>query len=98
MAAQSQAAQPQPRKPQPVASNRKPLDPDAEEEDSSASDAKFQCPRPDGLFADPSKLISKTDDDGDYYLQALASVLIDLMLPSYARVTTRLLQEVHPLR
>jgi hypothetical protein len=35
---------------------RKPLDPDAEEDDSStSSDAKFECPRPDGLFADPGE-------------------------------------------
>lgn len=36
---------------------RKPLDPDAEpDEDSATSDAKFECPRPDGLFADPGEL------------------------------------------
>lgn len=35
------------------------VNPDAEaseEDPSSASDVKFQCPRPDGLFADPCKL------------------------------------------
>lgn len=40
---------------------RKPLDPDAEDADDVSSvsgaatpDAKFECPRPDGLFADPA--------------------------------------------
>lgn len=31
------------------------MDPDAEKEDQSLADVKFECPRPDGLFADPSK-------------------------------------------
>lgn len=43
---QQQQSQPQ---------RNKPLDPDADEDqDSGSSDAKFQCPRPDGLFADPA--------------------------------------------
>lgn len=34
--------------------NNKPLDPDSENEDQTIADFKFECPRPDGLFADPS--------------------------------------------
>jgi hypothetical protein len=44
---------------------RKPLDPDAEDEDSgSGSEAKFECPRPDGLFADPGECWSRESPIG----------------------------------
>lgn len=38
-------------------STSKPFDPDSENEDQSMSDVKFECPRPDGLFADPSEYL-----------------------------------------